>query len=419
MTRILVVTNLYPPHALGGYEWSCFDVMQRLSARGHDVTVATTTTRLPGVAGGADETGRVHRTLEWYWADHVLVSPSPLARLGIERRNRHRLDSLLASVLPEVVSVWNMGAMSQGLLRLVADAGVPMVYAVCDEWPVYGRHLDAWGRMFGPRPRLARIAERALGVPCVPTDLGQSGAWCFVSEHTRTACLAGSPFSFPVSTVVHSGIDLTHFPISDEAEDEDGFRWQLLYVGRLDERKGVLTAVDALAALPDQAVLRFVGRGDAEAAIRARADALGVTDRVTITAIDRSMVADAYRQADVFLFTSEWDEPFGLTPLEAMACGTPVVGTGTGGSDGFLLDGVNCLRYPPGDARSLAAAVRRLAGSADLRARLRRGGRRIAAELTTDRLADTLEAWHVAAAVGFSDGAPPDRPLLDKGDPTP
>lgn len=417
MTRVLVISNLYPPHALGGYEWSCHDVMRRLSERGHDIRVLTTTTRLAGVDDAAPAPFPVDRTLEWYWDDHELRHPRIATRLAIERRNARRLRAALRSHRPDVVSVWNVGAMSHGLLRLVAESGTPMVYAVCDEWPVYGRHLDAWGRIFERRPRLARLAEALLRVPCRPTDLGPTGAWCFVSEHTREACRRNSRFTFPVTAVVHSGIEPSDFPTSDvDAVATRPFRWRLLYVGRLDERKGVLTAVDALAELPPAACLTLVGRGDARDAIIERARTRGVEDRVEVTAADRSELATVYRKADVLVFTSEWAEPFGLTPIEAMACGTPVVGSATGGSAGFLVDGVTCLRYPPGDASALASAVRRLADDPILRQRLRRGGAAVAAELTTDRLADTFEEWHDAAAAGFRDGMPADRPLATPSD---
>lgn len=407
MTRILVITNLYPPHALGGYEWSCHDVMRRFEDRGHDVTVLTTATRIPGVADG-DEPA-VHRDLEWYWDDHRLVSPPPWRRPGIERRNHGRLSRLLADVQPEVVSVWNVGAMSLGMLRTIADRGIPMVYAVCDEWPVYGLSMDPWTRVFAKRPALGRTAEAVLGIPSHLGDLGPTGAFCFVSEHTRDACRRSSPFSFPLSTVVHSGIERSDFP--DAGPQDRPWSYRLLYVGRLDERKGVLTAVDALAALPDTATLRMVGIGDAEASIRDRAAQRGVAERVLVESHPRSELAAVYREADAFLFTSEWDEPFGLTPIEAMACSVPVVGTATGGSAEFLIDGVTCVRYPPGDPSALAAAVGRLAADPALRARLVRGGHQIAAELTTDRLADVFEAWHVAAASGYPDGPPPDRPM--------
>jgi glycosyltransferase involved in cell wall biosynthesis len=93
-----------------------------------------------------------------------------------------------------------------------------------------------------------------------------------------------------------------------------------------------------------------------------------------------------------------------------MACGTPGVATGTGGSAEFLRDGDNCLLFPKDDHAALAAALRRLAGDCPLRDRLVAGGARTARELDVDRLAGVLEAWHVAAADGYASGTPPHRP---------
>lgn len=409
--RVLTITNLYPPHALGGYEWSCHDVMRRFSERGDQVTVLTTTTRLPPDGGDeAEVADDVRRELEWYWDDHRLRSPPMAERARIERRNQRRLARILDEVRPEVVSVWNIGAMSLGLLRTVAERGIPLVYAVCDEWPIHAPAMDAWGRLFARRRVAGRVIETVLRVPSRPIDLGPTGAFCFVSEHTRQACHRGSDFSFPRSGVVHSGIEADDFPpVHDEPV---GWGGRLLYVGRLDVRKGVLTAVDALARLDGHHTLELVGRGDAHDQIVRRAEERGVAERVQISARPRSELAAVYRDADVLLFTSEWDEPFGLTPIEAMACATPVIGTGTGGSGTFLIDGRTCLRYPPGDAVALADRVRALAADPELRASLVAGGRVLAAELTTDRLADVFAEWHDAAVAGYRYGQPPDRPLV-------
>jgi glycosyltransferase involved in cell wall biosynthesis len=155
-----------------------------------------------------------------------------------------------------------------------------------------------------------------------------------------------------------------------------------------------------LPLLPEDAHLEIDGYGAPEVVdeLVALAISLGVSERVTFTRSPRSTLADRYRNADVVLFPSEWAEPFGLVPLEAMARGTPVVATGTGGSGEFLHDGDNCLLFPPGDPSALAAAVLRLASDGDLRRRVAEGGARTAREMTIDRYAERLEAVHEEAA---------------------
>jgi glycogen synthase len=406
--RILTLTNMYPPHHLGGYELSCWDVMRRFEARGHDVQVLTTDIRVAGVTEGDDQ--RVLRTLRFYWEDHELLSPPVWQRLAIERHNQRQLRNLLHSYRPDVVSVWNMGAMSLGLLTTLERRGVPLVLAICDDWLSYGPRLDAWMRLFPHRPRAARALATATRASTHLPQLA-GAAFCFVSDHTRRYARANAwqGISIDIDTVVYSGIDRTDFPPMAPAGRD--WRWRLLYVGRVDDRKGIETVIKALAALPE-ASLEIVGRGgrDYVESLRALAVRLGVEGRVEFGVAERSKLRDKYAEADVFVFPSEWDEPFGLVPVEAMSCGTPVVATGTGGSAEFLLDGTNCLRFPPGDEAALAAAVQTLAGSAELRARLVAGGAATADDLDVDRLADVFEAWHKAAVTGFAEGRPPDRP---------
>ena len=136
-----------------------------------------------------------------------------------------------------------------------------------------------------------------------------------------------------------------------------------------------------------------------------------MADRVEFDAVDRSLLRERYRDADVVVFPSTWEEPFGVVPLEAMACATPVVATAVGGSAEFLFDGDNCLRFTPGDPEALAAAIERLANDAALRARLVDCGLNTARQLTFDRMARDLEAWHVAAATGDPAARPTRRQI--------
>src|SRR3954463_8283082 len=134
MTSMLVLSNMYPPHAYGGYEMSCRDVVDRWRARGHDVTVLTTDLQIPGVDDAGSDGTHVRRTLRWYWDDHHITNPSPWRRLQMERHNHRTLRDAIERSQPEVISGWNMGAMSLGLLTTAIDTGTPIVYVVCDDW---------------------------------------------------------------------------------------------------------------------------------------------------------------------------------------------------------------------------------------------------------------------------------------------
>lgn len=411
MTRVLCLTSWYPPHHLGGYELSCFDVMTRLEARGHYVEVLCSDERLPGTTDvNTDHETRVHRRLQLYFRDENLWSPSIRQRLAVERTNQRALAGALDSCRPDVVSVWQVGAMSLGLLTTIVERRIPIVYAVCDVWPAYAVKLDAWARLFERRPWSRRAVRALTGVPNAVPDLDSSGAFCFVSELTRQRSRERSRWRFPMSTVVYSGIERRLFQ-TEQATPHHPWRWKLLYAGRFDRRKGPDTLMRALPLLPEGAALTLHGLGPEvdRARLQQLARDLGVETRVEFRSSDRAELGAAYKDADVVVFPSEWEEPFGLVPLEAMACRTPVVATGVGGSGEFLVDGHNCLLYPAGDPASLAAAVERIAADAPLRAKIIEGGLMTAQYFDVDRLADTFEAWHHAAAIDYREGVPPDR----------
>jgi glycosyltransferase involved in cell wall biosynthesis len=413
MARILVVQNMYPPHHYGGYELSCRDVVDRWRRRGHTVEVLTGDLRRSGVDDPAGERAAgVRRDLPIAFRDGELLSPPLWRRPGLERRAQRRLREALESTRPDVVSMWHMAALPTGLITTLVRSGLPLVYVVCDDWLSYTARIDPWMRLFVDRPALGRVVETLTHLPATVPDLGASGTFCFVSRLTEERSLAHTAWTFPMSTVTYSGIDLDDFPLAHaEAGASRAWEWRLLHVGRLDARKGIDVAIRALAHLPAEATLELLGSGDPSYGdeLRRVAAEAGVTDRVRFGSVPRDELAARYAAADAFVFPTDWEEPFGLVPLEAMACATPVVATGRGGSAEFLVDGENCLLFPAGDPEALAGAVRRLAESAELRHTLVVGGLRTAAELTVDRLAEVLEAWHLAAAARFADGTPAHR----------
>jgi glycosyltransferase involved in cell wall biosynthesis len=318
----------------------------------------------------------------------------------MERANQRALAGVIDRFQPDVVSVWHMGALSISLLTAVQDRGLPMVFGIADDWPTYALALDPWAGRWTRATAIGRLAARVLRTPTVVGDVGAMGRFCFISECNQERCVEGSPWAFPQTAVVHAGVELSRFPGPESAPAPWG--WQVLYVGRLDPRKGTHTLLRAMAELDAPARLTFCTQtqGTERTEHEALADSLGLAGRVSFTSAEHDEVAAVYRSHDCVVFCSEWPEPFGLVPLEAMASGTPVVATGVGGSGEFLVDGENCLLYPPGDATGLAHALTTLASDDALRATLRRGGLATAQTFNQQATTDAYDHWHREAVAG-------------------
>ncbi|GAA0805870.1 glycosyltransferase [Spirilliplanes yamanashiensis] len=162
--------------------------------------------------------------------------------------------------------------------------------------------------------------------------------------------------------LIPSGVDHERFTPDGPAEPREPGRPRILSVGRFVERKGFLDLVRALPAVPGAECVIVGGvPGDPLAGrLRELAAELGVADRLRLVgAVKPGDMARWYRSADV-LAATPWYEPFGLTPLEAMACGVPVVGTAVGGLRDTVVDGLTGDLVPPRDPRALGLALRRL-----------------------------------------------------------
>lgn len=399
--RVLTVGNMYPPHHFGGYELVWEAAVEYLRAAGHNVTVLTTDTR----TGAAEaDPPHVHRELRWALRDGEFEPLAFRARGAMALHNHRVLERHLSSGGFDAVAWWSMGGLSLTMLETVRRRGIPAVAFVHDEWLEYGRWADGWLKTFTGRRRglVAPIAERLSGIP-TRVDLGRAATYIFVSDFTRRQA-ESLGLGLEGTAVAHSGI---HEEFLDPAPVTD-WRWRLLYVGRLDRRKGVDTAIESMARLPPEAELELIGGWDAreEERLRRLAVAAGVEAKVRFSGhSDRSEVSAAYARADVALFPVIWDEPWGLVPLEAMAKGRPVVATGRGGSAEYLRDGENCLLFEAGDPDALAAAVVRLADDPALRLRLRERGLETAPKHTEAVLNEAVER----ALESATRGSPPVR----------
>jgi D-inositol-3-phosphate glycosyltransferase len=196
-------------------------------------------------------------------------------------------------------------------------------------------------------------------------------------------------------TVIPCGVDLRRFTADGPAEPRAPGRHRLLIACRLVERKGVGNAVSALADVPG-AELHVAGGPDAadldrdpEARrLRALAERVGVADRLVLRgSVGRDAMPALLRSADVVV-CAPWYEPFGIVPLEAMACGVPVIATAVGGQIDSVVHGVTGVHVPPRDPAGLAVALRGLLADGDRRAALGAAGQERARRLYDyDRIA--------------------------------
>ena len=166
--------------------------------------------------------------------------------------------------------------------------------------------------------------------------------------------------------LIPSGVDAARFTPSGPAALPPG-TGRILSVGRLVERKGYADLVEAMRLLPDAEAVIVGGPpvdqlGDDPVAqhLLSLARERGVADRVRLTgAVPREEMPQWYRSADLVACPA-WYEPFGLTPLEAMACGVPVVAYAVGGFVDTVVDNVTGHLVPPRDYRALAKTLRTL-----------------------------------------------------------
>jgi type III pantothenate kinase len=165
-------------------------------------------------------------------------------------------------------------------------------------------------------------------------------------------------------TAIPCGVDLDLFmPEGRRARRRPGLR-RLVCVGRLVERKGVGNAISALTTLPDTELVIAGGppraqldRDPEARRLRALAQQAGIAERVELRGrLDREDVAALLRSADAVVCVP-WYEPFGIVPLEAMACATPVVASAVGGMIDSVVDGVTGVHVPPRDPERLAEAL--------------------------------------------------------------
>jgi phosphatidylinositol alpha-mannosyltransferase len=347
----------------GGVQVHVRELAPRLAERGHHVVV------LAPVRDRADEpwVARVGRPVDVpYNASNAPIDPRPWSR--------RRVRAVLDRFAPDVVHVHEPLTPSTSMWATL-ESRAPLV-ATFHSGASRSRLFDL------AAPGLRRVARRIA----VRIAVSEAAA-AFVRERI------GGSFE-----IVPNGVDVARFAAAVPADLGDGTK--LLFVGRLDERKGFPTAVAAFAELAvDRPGLRLVVVGDGPD--RDAADGLppDVRDRITfLGSVPNRDLPPIHAACDLFLGASVGGESFGIVLVEALAAGLPVVASDIPGYDEVVRDGLDGLLVPPRDPGALAAAVARVLDDPALSASLASAGRDRARSFDWGVVTGRIEALYARAA---------------------
>lgn len=381
----------------GGQNVYVAQLAAQLADRGHEVVVYTR----------RDDPGLPERTVTaaGFTVAHVPAGPP-------EPVPKDRLVAFMPAFGDHLARVWrdrppdvvhaHFWMSGMAAVRGARDRGIPVVQTYHALGTVKRRHQ-------GPAdtsPPQRTAVEAALGRDCARVlatcadEAAELGAMGVPPDHV---------------SVVPCGVDPDHFAPAADAAHHATAPFRLLSVGRLVPRKGFDRAIRALAAIPHAELLIAGGPGQERLSTDPEAERLrklaaehGVAERVRLLgAVSHEAMPVLMSGADLLLSTPRY-EPFGIVPLEAMACATPVVATAVGGQLDTVVDGRTGVLVPAreeDDAGRLAAAVRSLLADPEGRRRYGTAGRdRVLCHYTWRRVADGVERVYDQAAAPVQAG---------------
>lgn len=378
--RILMVSNVFPPGFLGGYELGALDVARGLRARGHEVEVLTSDYFLDD-AGRLDDIP-VNRALECVFVNRSAVERDRLATLGglIVRRNVRVLATEIVRFAPDHVLCFNLAGLGVlGLIGALQGTGIPATFFLMDnifgELGVNDGDLIRFERVFGHRLRLpeARFVFMSRNLHrevqrCLGQRIPSAG---YIPGWANTEGLPPMTASGPVTRFV--------------------------FASRLVPQKGIGLVMEAAERLREAGCSRFTidvyGGGDVRD-LRQTIRARRLDEHVTYRgAPEKDEMLRRFADYDALLFPTWEREPFGFVVCEAAAAGCLPIVTDRIGAAEWYFNGVDCLKIPR-TAHAVAAAMQLLVEMPrdqlwTLRARARSSTRRL---LGFDRALSALEA---------------------------
>lgn len=374
-SRVLAISNCFPPNVSGGYERMCAVAVARWAEQGHEVTVLTVREAAPEVHGRA----RIRRALPPPPGERYAGRGGRAIATLWHARSARIIRDVLRDGRPDVVVTWGTHGLSRAVVATAFNAGVPALaiaydYALIDHLvateppPRSGPLMDIYRRVVDS----ASPWQRARGPERHPDR------WVFCSKFVQGQYeRALGPLQN--AAVVYHGVDV---PAARPPLRPREKRLRVGAVARMVPEKGLHTLIAAAAELaradresaPAVTIRGHQDPADASYLRRFHGAAADAIANGAVLEIGGPLSAQEYpawlASMDCIVAPAEWDEPFALVPVEAMAMGRPLVGTNRGGAAELLKHEVNALVVRSGDPHDLALALHRLTADPALGPRL-------------------------------------------------
>jgi glycosyltransferase involved in cell wall biosynthesis len=371
--KILVISNLYPPQVVGGYERAIADYAGLLQERGHTVLVLTSNTEyLPtGYQKADSDPSTVRRCLSLWgtWTERGAQPFSPAHVASIAVHNYKILEQELNSFKPDVCLAGNTDFLGSEVLEQILAAEIPIAHYVMNAQPGYSYDLAPQSSFYRYITVSNWILEN-LQNQGYPTETGQT---------------------------IYPGAQVEEFY---QAEISPRDRLRIVYAGLVMHYKGPDILIEALYLLHEAGVdfTATIAGGSLTPefveVLQKFVESEGLQEKICFTGLlSRQELVQLYRTHNVWVLPSRFEEPFSIGLIEAMVAGLTIITSDTGGSPEAVQHRETGLIFESENPLDLADHLSSLLiNPAEWETITRKGQERALSELSRTRTMDRLES---------------------------
>ncbi len=350
--RVVIVSNLFSPHVIGGYEIGCLNLARAAQKAGHETYVLTSLPVGRLVKGVAASDLNVRPIFEPIFEYEKSLSGVPIVNEqakfgGIVPANVMAFQNELKAIRPDAIWIFNpLGLGPVGIVETAVGSGIPTTIHLMD-------HLDQTiaGYQYGfyQLPRWSRAKNKMGAISCSTKTLNQNQLY---GNYQR-------------SCVIPNGVVLPEQMEHKTKRRDPSEPLQLVYFGQINKRKGILQLVEALSGFRQQhpqqeVVLHFIGgvAGEFEGLLQSRIKQLGLEPNIKFHGFCQSERLEALiDQMDLAVFPLSPEEPFAYVVIEAIRAGLPIIVTKEAGCAEFLPKDYPLLLHDRDNVQELAGLL--------------------------------------------------------------